>query len=321
MNARRVLGAMAGFFVLACGSAWPQSYPSKPVRVVVVFPAGGGTDIVSRIIFQRVSEQMNQQFVIDNRGGASGMIGGAIVAKSPPDGYTLMVYSQTMLNNMHLYRKVPYDALKDFDGIAMLTRIVGMLAVHPSMPVRTTKEFIALAKARPGQIFYGTAGIGAFQHLATSVFSNAAGIRMTHVPFKGGAPAVIALLGGEVHTILTVIAELHPHLQAGRLRPIAVSSDQRTTQYPNVPTIAETVKGYEFTSWFGAFTPAGTPKPVIDRLSAEIKKALEDPDTAAKLSAQVLDPSYKTPEDFTHYLKAEYDRMKDVVKESGARIE
>lgn len=321
MNAFRLLGAMAAFFVFVCGSVWSQPYPSKPIRVVVVFPAGGGTDIVTRIIFQKVSEQMNQQFVIDNRAGAAGMIGGAIVAKSPPDGYTLMVYSQTMINNMHLYKKVQYDALKDFDGIAMLTRIVGMLTVHPSMPVRTTKEFIALAKARPGQILYGTAGIGAFQHLATSVFSNMAGIRLEHVPFKGGGPAVIALLGGEVHTFLTVIAEVHSHVQAGRLRGIAVSSERRTTQYPNVPAIAETVKGYEFTSWFGCFAPAGTPKPIIDRLTAEIKKAMEDPDTAGKLSAQVLDPFYKPPEEFTAYLKSEYDRMKEVVRLSGARVE
>src|SRR5688572_15413297 len=321
MNAFRLLGAVAGFFVFACGSAWSQAYPSKPVRVVVVFPAGGGTDVVSRIIFQKVSEQMNQQFLIDNRVGASGMIGGAFVAKSPPDGYTLMVYSQTMLNNMHLYQKVQYDALKDFDGIAMLTRIVGMLAVHPSMPVRTTKEFIALAKARPGQILYGTAGVGAFQHLATSVFSNMAGIKMTHVPFKGGAPAVIALMGGEVHTFLTVIAELYPHIQSGRVRHIAVSSDKRTTQYPEVPAIAETVQGYEFTSWFGAFAPAGTPKPIVDRLSAEIRKALADPEVTSKLAPLVLDPAYKTPEEFASHLKAEYARMKEVVKLSGALIE
>ncbi len=321
MSTFRLLGAFVGLVLFACGTAWSQPYPSKPVRVVVVFPAGGGTDIVSRIIFQKVGEQMNQQFLIDNRGGASGMIGGAMVAKSPPDGYTLMVYSQTMLNNMHLYQKVPYDALKDFDGIAMLTRIVGMLAVHPSMPVRTTKEFIALAKTRPGQILYGTAGMGAFQHLATSVFANMAGVEMTHVPFKGGAPAVVALMGGEVQAILTVIAELYPHIQSGRLRPIAVSSDKRTTQFPDVPAIAETVKGYEFTSWFGAFAPAGTPKPIIDRLSAEIKQAMADPEVASKLSAQVLDPMYKTPEEFAKHLKSEYDRMKDVVKQSGARIE
>jgi tripartite-type tricarboxylate transporter receptor subunit TctC len=321
MRAIRWLGAFVSLMVLACGWAWSQAYPSKPVRVVVVFPAGGGTDIVSRILFQKVGEQMNQQFLIDNRAGASGMIGGAVVAKSPPDGYTLMVYSQTLINNMHLYTKPPFDALKDFVGIAMLTRIVGMLTVHPSMPVKTTKEFIALAKARPGQILYGTAGNGAYQHLATSVFANMAGIKLTHVPFKGGAPAVIALVGGEVQTFLTVIAEVQPHVQSGRVRAIAVTSDTRTTQFPEIPTIAETVKGYEFTSWFGAFAPAGTPKPIVDRLSAEIRKALADPEVTSKLAPLVLDPLYKSPEEFAKHLKLEYDRMKEVVKLSGALIE
>ena len=321
MNTIRLLGSFVGLILFACGTTWSQPYPSKPVRVVVVFPPGGATDIVARLVFQKVGEQLNQQFLIDNRVGAAGMIGGAIVAKSPPDGYTLMVYSQTLLNNMHLYRKVPYDALRDFDGIAMLTRIVGVLAVHPSMPVRTTKEFIALAKARPGEVLYGTAGSGAYQHLATSVFANMTGIKMTHVPFKGGGPAVIALVGGEVQTILTPIAEVYAHLQSGRVRPIAVSSDKRTTQFPDIPAIAETVKGYEFTSWFGAFAPAGTPKTIVDRLSAEIKKALADPEVTAKLAPQVLDPMYKTPEEFTRHLKSEYDRMKQVVKLSGAHIE
>ena len=321
MGTIRWLSACVGLIVFACGTAWGQAYPSKPVRVIVVFPPGGATDIVSRLVFAKVGEQVNQQFVIDNRAGAAGMIGGAVVKQSPPDGYTLMVYSQTLVNNMHLYSKPPIDALNDFVGIAMLVRFVGMLAVHPSLPARTTKEFIVLAKARPGEILYGTAGSGAFQHLATSVFCNMAGIKMTHVPFKGGGPAVLALMAGEVQTILTPIAELYAHLKSGRMRPIAVSSDKRTAQFPEIPTIAETVKGYEFTSWFGAFAPAGTPKPIVDRLSAEIKKALEDPDVSSKLAPQVLDPMYKTPEEFTRHLKAEYDRMREVVKLSGARIE
>ena len=321
MNAIRLLGVLAGLILLWCGTAWSQPYPSKPVRVIVVFPAGGGTDITTRIVFQKVGEQLKHQFVIDNRAGAAGMIGAEMVAKSPPDGYTIMVYSQTFINNFHLYQKVAYE-LKDFAAVAMLVRWVGMLTVHPSMPVRTTKEFIALAKARPGEILYGSAGIGAYQHLSMSVLLSMSGIKATHVPFKGGAPAVVALVGGEVQAILTPIAEVYPHIQpGGRLRPIAVSSPTRTTQFPNIPAIAETVKGYDFTSWFGCLAPAGTPKPIIDRLSAEIKKALADPDVIAKLAPQVLDPMHQTPEEFTRHLKAEYDRMREVVKLSGARIE
>jgi tripartite-type tricarboxylate transporter receptor subunit TctC len=321
MSTIRLLSACVGLIAFACGAAWAQTYPSKPVRVVIVFPPGGATDIVGRIVFQKMSEQLNQQFVIDNRAGAAGMIGAEIVARSPPDGYTLMVYSQTLLANAHLYQKLPYDPLKDFIGITPLTRLVGMLGVHPSMPVRTTKDFIALAKARPGELLYGSAGIGAFQHLSMSSLSNMIGVKMTHVPFKGGAPAVVALIGGEIHSILTPVAEVYPYLKSGRVRPIAVSSDKRITQFPEIPTIAETVKGFEFTSWFGAFVPAGTPRPIIDRLNAELKKALADPDVASKLSVQALDPMYMTPEDFAKHLKFDYDRLKDVVKQSGARIE
>ena len=321
MNTIRLLGVFVGLVVFACGSAWAQTYPVKPVRVVVVFPPGGATDTVSRFVFQKVGENMNQQFIIDNRAGAGGMIGAAFVAKSPPDGYTLMIYSQTLLANAHLYEKSPYDALKDFTGVAALTRIVGMLGMHPSMPVRTVKDFIDLAKSRPGEILYGSAGVGAYQHLSMSSLAGIIGVKMNHVPFKGGAPAVIALMGGEIHTILTPVAEVYPHLKSGRVRPIAVSSATRTTQFPDIPTIGETVKGFEFTSWFGTFVPAGTPKPIIDRLSAEIKKAMSDPTVASNLSAQVLDPMYMPPEDFAKHLKFDYDRLKAVVKLSGARIE
>jgi tripartite-type tricarboxylate transporter receptor subunit TctC len=321
MNTIRLLGAFVGLIVFACGAAWSQQYPSRPVRVVVVFPPGGATDVVARIVFQKMGEQVNQQFVVDNRAGAAGMIGAEIVAKSPPDGYTLMVYSQTFLANAHLYQKVPYDPLKDFIGITPLTVLVGMLAVHPSMPVRTTKDFIALARARPDEILYGSAGIGAYQHLSMSSLSIATRVKMTHVPFKGGAPAVVALVGGEIQSILTPVAEVYPHLKSGRVRPIAVSSAKRTSQYPDIPTIGETVQGFEFVSWFAAFAPAGTPRPIIDRLNAEFKKALADSDVAAKLTAQVLDPMHATPEEFARQLKFEYDRLREVVKLSGARIE
>ncbi|MES2561818.1 MAG: tripartite tricarboxylate transporter substrate-binding protein [Pseudomonadota bacterium] len=321
MRAIQRLSAVLSILVGCGASAWAQVYPVKPVRVVVVFPAGGATDVVARFVFQKVSEQMNQQFLIDNRGGAGGTIGAAIVAKSPPDGYTLMVYSQTLIANAHLYEKLPYDSLKDFTGITALSRLVGMLGVHPSMPVRNVKEFIALAKARPGEILYGSAGIGAYQHLSMSSLANMIGAKMSHVPFKGGGPAAVALIGGEIHAMLTPVAELYPYLKSGRVRPLAVSSHTRATQFPDIPTLGETVKGFEFTSWFGAFVPAGTPRPIIDRLNAEIKKALADPDVAAKLSAQTLDTMYMTPEDFAKHLKTDYDRLKEVVKQSGARIE
>ena len=321
MTAIRWVGAFVSLMVFACGSAWSQAYPVKPVRVVVVFPPGGATDTLSRFVFQKVGEQMNQQFMIDNRAGAGGMIGAAIVAKSPADGYTLMIYSQTLLVNAHLYEKPPYDAMKDFTGVAALTRIVGMIGVHPSTPVRTTRDFIDLAKSRPGEILYGSAGIGAYQHLSMSSLASIVGMKMNHVPFKGGAPAVIALMGGEIQVILTPVAEIYPHLKSGRVRPIAVSSSTRTTQFPDIPTIGETVKGFEFTSWFGTFVPTGTPKPIIDRLSAEIKKAMADPGVASNISAQVLDPMYMTPEDFAKHLKFDYDRLREVVKASGARIE
>lgn len=321
MRAIRCLSAVVGVIMFTCGMAWAQPYPNKPVRVVVVFPPAGATDVVARFVFQKMSELLNQQFLIDNRAGAGGTIGADIVAKSPPDGYTIMVYSQTLVANAHLYQKLPYDALKDFIGITPVTRLVGMLAVHPAMPVRSTKDFVTLAKSRPGEILYGSAGVGAYQHLSMSALAHLIGAKMTHVPFKGGAPAVLAMIGGELHSILTPVAEVYPYLKSGRLRPIAVSSETRTTQFPDIPAIGETVKGFEFTSWFGAFVPAGTPKPIVDRLNAELKKAVADPDVAAKLSAQVLDPMYMTPEEFARLLKSDYDRLRQVVKISGARVD
>ena len=321
MGTIRLLGAFVGLIMLACGTAWAQPYPSKPVRVVIVFPAGGGTDITVRLVFQKVGEQMNQQFVIDNRGGAGGTIGAALAAKSPPDGYTIMVYSTTLLASAHMYKSLPYNALKDFTGITPVARLVLMLVVHPSMPVRTTKELIALAKARPGAILYGTAGPGALQHLATSLFANMAGLNLTHVPYKGGAPAMVATASGEVQMMLTPASEVYPYLQSGRVRPIAVSSATRTTQFPEIPAIAETVKGYEFTSWMGTFVPAGTPRPIVDQLNAELKKAVADPKVASNLAAQTLDPMQMTVEEFAKLLRSEYDKYEHVVRLSGARFE
>jgi tripartite-type tricarboxylate transporter receptor subunit TctC len=232
-----------------------------------------------------------------------------------------MVQSATHLANAHLYKKLPYDTLNDFIGISTLARQVGMLVVHPSMPVKTTKEFIALARSRPGQIVYASAGNGSYVHLTMALLASMTKVKMVHVPYKGGGPVNVALASGEAQAAIATIGSLTANLKANRVRPIAVTSDKRTTQFPNVPTIAETVPGYEFTAWVGSFVPAGTPRPIVDRLNAELKKALADPGVSSKLSAQTLDPMHMTPEQFAQRLKSDYDKYEKVIKLSGARID
>ena len=321
MNPFRLLGVASVLVVCACSTSWAQTYPSKPVRVVIVFPPGGATDIVGRIAYQKVGDQLGQQFVIDNRSGASGTIGAAFVAKSAPDGYTLMVYSTTILASAHLYSRLPYDTMKDFIGITPIARLVNMLVVHPSMPVHTVKELINLAKARPGEISYGSAGVGALQHLSTSLMCDMAKINMVHVPYKGGGPAAVATAGGEIQVLLTPAAEVIPHVQSGRVRPIAVSSPERLKQFPDIPAIGETVKGYELTSWMATFAPAGTPKAIVDKLNAELAKAVVDPAVAANLSSQALDPMHLTADEFAKQLQSDYEKWGQIVKISGARLD
>ena len=302
-------------------AVFAQAYPAKAVRVIVVFPPGGSNDVVARIVFQKMSESLGQQFVIDNRGGAAGMIGSDVVAKSPPDGYTVMIQSATHVANPHLYKSLPYDALNDFIGVTTLARQVGMLVVHPSMPVKSLKEFIGLARARPGQVIYGSAGNGSFVHLTMALFVAMTKTNMIHVPYKGGGPAGLAIVGGETQAMLATIASLYTHIKSERVRPLGVSSDKRTVQFPEVPAIAEAVPGYEFTAWVGAFVPAKTPKAIVDKLNAEFKKALDHPDVAKNLSNQTLDPMHMTPDQFTERLRSDYDKYARVVKISGAKID
>ena len=298
-----------------------QAYPARAVRVIVVFPPGGSNDGTARIVFQKLSEQIGQQFVIDNRGGAAGTIGADVVAKSPPDGYTVMVQSATHIANAHLYKSLPYDTLGDFIGVTTLSRQVGMLVVHPSLPVKTTREFIALAKKRPDEVVYGSAGSGSYVHLTMALLTSMTGTKMVHVPYKGGGPLNIAIASGEVQATTGTIASLVPNLKANRIRPLGVTSEKRTMQFPDVPAIAEAVPGYEFTAWVGAFVPAKTPKTIVDRLNAELRKALADPGVASKLSAQTLDPLPMTPEEFAQRLKSDYEKYAKVVRESGAKID
>jgi tripartite-type tricarboxylate transporter receptor subunit TctC len=301
--------------------AFAQAYPAKPVRVIIVFPPGGSNDVTGRIVFSKMNEIVGQQFVIDNRGGAAGTIGAAVVAQSPADGYTIMVQSATHIANAHLYKKLPYDTLGDFIGITTLARQVGILVVHPSMPVKTTQEFIALAKKRPGEIVYGSAGSGSFVHLTMALLNSMTGTKMVHVPYKGGGPVNIAIVSGEIQTFIATIGSVFTHLQNKRVRPLGVTSDKRTTQFPDVPAIAEAVPGYEFTAWIGCFAPKGTPKPIIDKLNAELRKALADPGVASKLSAQTLDPMPMSPDEFAARMRSDYDKYEKVIKISGARID
>lgn len=271
---------------------------------------------------QKMSENLGQQFIIDNRGGAAGVIGADFVAKSAPDGYTIMVHSTTHVSNPHLYKKLPYDTMKDFSSVGPLARQVGILVVHPSLPVKTVKEFIDLGKKRPNEITYSSSGNGSFVHLGMALMNSMSGTRMVHVPYKGGGPAAVAIASGEVQAMMATVGSVIPHINSKRLRPVAVTSDERITQYPQVQTIAEGgVKGYEFTAWIGALAPANVPKPVIDKLNAELQKALKDKAVAEKLSSQTLDPMFMSPEQFAVRLKSDYDKYAKVIKETGAKVD
>ena len=298
-----------------------QAYPSKAVRVVVVFPPGGSNDVTGRIVFGKMPELMGQRFVIENRGGAGGTIGSELVARSAADGYTVMVQSTTHIANAHLYKKLPYDVLKDFIGVTTLARQVGVLVVHPSMPVKSVKELVTLAKQRPGQISYAASGNGSYAHMAMALFVAMSGTRMLTVQYKGAGPGNIALIAGETQAMLTTLGSIGHAIKAGQVRALGVSSDTRSVQFPNIPTIAESVPGYEFTGWVGCFVPAGTPKAIVDALNAALKKALELPDVASRLTDLTLDPMYMTPEQFAQRLQADYVKYDKVVKISGAKIE
>jgi tripartite-type tricarboxylate transporter receptor subunit TctC len=318
----RAAAALAALVSVALPfAAFAQSYPVKPVRILIPWPPGGANDVVGRIVAQRMTEQLGQQVIVENRGGASGTIGSELVAKGAADGYTIMVHSATHVANPHLYKKLPYDTLKDFTGVTALAVQVGMLVVHPSLPAKSVKEFVALGKARPDQVVYGSSGSGSFVHLAMALLNSTTNTKMVHVPYKGGGPATIALASGEIQAMTATIGSLIPHIDSKRVRPLGVTSAKRVKQYPDVPAIAESVPGYEFVAWIGAFVAAGTPRPVVDRLNAEFRKALEHPDTARILGAQTLDPMPMSPEQFTKLLQVDYEKYERVIKLSGAKLD
>ena len=307
---------------LLAGAVSAQSYPSKPVRVVIPWPPGGSNDVVGRIVTQKVGENLGQQFIVDNRAGAAGSIGADVVAKAPPDGYTLMVHSTSHVGNAHLYKKLPYDTLKDFTGVALLAAQPGALTIHPSLPVKTVKEFIALAKARPGTINYSSSGNGSAPHLSMELLVAMTGIKIVHVPYKGGAPQVTALVSGETQASLATVSTVLVHVQSGRLRALGVSSAKRSATMPDVPTIAEAgVQGYEMSPWIGVFVPTGTSKELIAKLNSEINRALKAPDVSNLLSSNALDALGGTPEEFDVRIKADYEKYAKLIKLTGAKVD
>lgn len=317
-GSRIAVGALLAALAIPAAA---QTYPSKPVRVIIVFPAGGSNDVTARIVFSKMAAITGQQFVLENRGGAGGTIGSEFVAKSAPNGYTIMVQSTTHVANAHLYKKLPYDVLKDFIGVTTLARQVGVLVVHPSVPARTGKDLIAMAKRRPGELTYASSGNGSYAHMSMALFMSMAGIKMVHVSYKGAGPANIGLMVGETHTMLTTLGSIGPQIKQGRVRALGVSSDARSPQFPTIPPIAEFVPGYDFVGWVGCFVPAGTPRAIVDTLNGALSQALHDPEIIAKLVAQTLDPLPATPEQFAQRLKADYEKYAELVKISGATLD
>jgi tripartite-type tricarboxylate transporter receptor subunit TctC len=306
----------------ACVSA-AESYPSKPLRVVVGFPPGGFVDFTARLVAEPLGRTLGQQVVVENRSGAGGIVGTEIVARAAPDGYTLTVGSAgTHGVNQSLYRKLPYDVLRDFQPVARLADAPSILAVHPSLPAASVKELVALARARPGQINYASAGSGTSTHLAAVLFEHLGRVKLVHVPFKGGGPAIVALLAGEVPVTFGTAASVSPHTKTGKLRGLAVTSGKRSVVLPDLPTIAESgLPGYEMLNWLGLFAPAGTPRGIVERLSTETGRIVRAPDIVTRFHAQGAEPSPLPTDAFASFVRNEVEKWAKVVAATGMTVE
>jgi tripartite-type tricarboxylate transporter receptor subunit TctC len=312
--------------VLACciaGGAAAAAYPDKPVRLVTPFAPGGPSDIVARLVSAGLSEALGQSVVTDNRAGAGGIIGCEIVAKAPPDGYTLLLGSSGNLSvNPSLYAKLPYDPLRDFQPVTLVSAGPQILVVHPGVAAKSVKELVALAKAKPGQLNFASGGVGTGNHLASELFKVSAGIDIVHVPYKGTGQALTDLLGGQVQMMTSSLLPAIPHVKAGKLRGLGVTSAKRTAVLPDMPTIAESgFPGFETTSWHGVLLPARTPKPIGERLNSELVKMLHRTDVKERLAAAGIDPVGSTPAEFTAYIKSETAKFARVIKLAGIKAE
>lgn len=303
------------------GGSMAQAYPDRPVRLVVGFPPGGAADILGRIVAQQLSSGLGQQVVVDNRGGAGGLIATEIAARANPDGYTFLFASIPHVINPHLYTKVSYDALKDFTPVIQFVSVPLMMAAGPSVPAKTVKEVIAAARAKPNALNYGSAGSGSSSHLAMEFFKSLAKVEMTHVPYKGTGPLITDMLGGQIALTIASAVPLTPQVKAGKLRALGVTGPKRSTAFPDVPAIVESVPGYEVINWFGVVAPARTPARILTRVNAELNKALQSPELVKILNSQAAEAVGGTPEAFGVVIRADYSKWQRVVKQSGARVD
>ena len=307
----------------ASGHASAQAYPAKPIRIVVPFSAGGPTDITVRQVAPRLTELLGQPIVVDNRAGATGIIGAELVAKSPPDGYTLLMGTASVVAiNMVTYSKLPYDTLRDFQPLTPIMTTTTILVVHPSVPAKSLKELVALAKARPGQVTLGSAGTGGTLHLPIEMLMKSADVKLTHVPYKGAAPAVIDVVGGQLTGMFVDLPVISPHIKAGRVKPLAVASPKRSQYFPQVPTTKEA--GYsdvELQNYYALFLPAKTPREVVSKLHDAVVKSVNTPAVREKLIEAGSDPLTMTPEEFTRFLRADIEKWGRVVKAAGVKVD
>ena len=315
--------AAASTAASAQGAPPAANYPTKPIRLVVTYPPGGNTDLVGRAVAQKLGEAWGQQVVVDNRGGAGGVLGTVIAKQAAADGYTILLgTSAGMVLNPLLMNKLPYDPHRDFAPVSLVIVNPQLLVVHPGLPARNIREFIALAKAKPGQLNFGSSGVGTPNHLGGEMLKAMAGISIVHVPYKGGAASITDLIAGQVQLVISSAPSVVPHVRSGRLRALAIGSAKRTPALPDVPTVAESgVPGYEYTTWYGIFAPARTPAPIVARLNAEFVRMLADPQMTQRFQSQGGDPASSTPAQLTAYMREEMARWTRVIKTAGIKIE
>ena len=321
-NAMMRVVAAAVLMVVADSAVAQPAYPNKVVRFIVPFPPGGSTNFVARLVGQKLSEDLGQQVIIDNRPGGNTIIGTEALAKAAPDGYTLALATSTLVISPHLVPNLPYDAVKDFAPVATLVRTEYILALHPSVPANNLQEFIAFAKSKPGQLNYASSSTGGTTHLAGELFNIMAGVKMQHVPYKGGGPAFTDLVGGQVQLAFNNAVNVLPHAKTGRLKAIAISGESRSSVLPQVPTFSEAgLPGFSAREWHGVIAPARTPKAIINTLSAAIGKAMAAPDILEKLASQGVDPYISTPEQFAALMHADAAKWGKVIQEANIKLE